>query len=211
MSISLQELTNFTTIIGAAVSLIGLGFLFRQIQDSTKSRYIEVLLRSNDEYSTNEMLKAVRLVRETPLDRYKEILANGRFTDPEWAARRKVSAYWQVMAILVRKKYIDIDMFFSLTQSTVTIYKKLRDIRALPNPHYSVNDLDDIEWLYHSWEKWSAKAEKKRAKKTEILQKQNRKLSKSTPRIFSGDWFKSKFPRKEKYKKTAKNKTKSNL
>lgn len=204
MSISLQELTNITTIIGVVVSLVGLGFLIRQIQDSTKSRYIEILLRSYEEYSTDEMLKAVRLVRETPIERYKEILSNGTFTDAEWAARRKISAYWQIMAILVRKKYIDIDMFFGLTQSTVTIYKKLRDIRALPNPHYTVNDLDDIEWLYHSWEKWSAKMSKKHAKKAEKSQKPNTDTSKSTFKIFSGAWYENRFSRKGKHKKTVK-------
>jgi hypothetical protein len=204
MLISLQELTNITTIIGVIVSLAALGFLIRQIQDSTKSRYIDILLRSYEEYSTDEMLKAVRLVRETPIERYKEILSNGTFTDAEWAARRKVSAYWQVMAILVRKKYVDIDMFFGLTQSTVTIYKKLRDIRALPNPHYTDNDLDDIEWLYHSWEKWSAKMSKKQVRKAENSQRQNTNVSKSKTKLFSGVWFKNKFSKKVERKITDK-------
>lgn len=66
------------------------------------------------------------------------------------------------MAIMVNKRYIDVDTFFRLTQSTVTIYKKLREIRDIPNPHYSVNDLDDIEWLYNEWKKWSIKRGKKR-------------------------------------------------
>lgn len=153
---TLQDITNIATIIGVIVAAVGILMILRQIRESTASRYVDILLRSTQDYSSEDMLKAVRLVRETPIEKYKEILENSNFTDPIWVARRKVSAYWQTMAIILRKGYVDKDTFFSLTKSTVSIYKKLREIRSLPNPEFTIEDFDDnLGWLYEEWKKWA--------------------------------------------------------
>ncbi len=62
MSISLQDITNIAAIVGVCGAFVGLILLIRQIKDSTAGRYIEILIHSTNEYATEEMLKAVRLV-----------------------------------------------------------------------------------------------------------------------------------------------------
>jgi len=156
----IHVIVDVFAIIGVIGGLVGIILLIRQIKDSTSSKYIDFLFRSYEKYVTEEMLKAVRLVRETPIEKYQKIVHQGKFTSDEWVARRKVSAYWQVIALLARKKYIDLDLLFRLTHGSVSIFKKLHEIRMIPNPHYQVYDLNDVKWLYEKFLEWDEKFKK---------------------------------------------------